>query len=121
MMPKADETTAIASAVIATSAPLTGQYAGIVIAALFGALVALSRVQQPTRMNSALFIFRSVVIASFMTGIASRIVAHYAGVQAAELTIPLAFLIAFVGDGWFRIKDAAIRAASSRVSKESES
>lgn len=120
MIGKADETTAIASAVIAASAPFTGQYAGIVIAALFGALVALSRVKQPTRANSALFIFRAVVIASFTTGIVSRVVAHYAGVEAIELTIPLAFLIAFIGDDWFRLKDSAVVAARKRLGKEGE-
>ena len=120
MIGKPDETTAIAAAAIAASAPVAGEYAGIVIAALFGSLVALSRAKQSSRANSALFIFRSVVIASFMTGIAAKIVGGYAGIQAVELTIPLAFIIAFIGDDWFRLKDSAVGAARKRLGKEGE-
>lgn len=120
MIGKADETTAVATAVIAASAPFTGEYAGVVIAALFGALVALSRAKQASRAHSALFIFRSVAIASFITAIPAKVAASYVGVQAAELMIPVAFIIAVIGDDWFRLKDSAIGAANKRLGKEGE-
>jgi len=120
MIDRTDETTAIASAVIAASAPFAGQYAGIVIAALFGSLVALSRARRESRATSALFIFRCVTIATFMTGIVSRFISSYVGIEAAELTAPLAFLIAIIGDDWFKLKDAALTSARKRISKEGE-
>ncbi len=100
-------------AAVAAIGPFCGEYALIVIAALGGSLVALSRAeldQSRRRSQSVTFIFRSVMIASFSTGAAASWISAVTGtgVEWYRLVAFVAFFIALVGDDWFRVKDLLI-------------
>lgn len=101
--------TAIAAGIVGTSSVIAGQYALIVLAALFGALVALSREGQTSAQSGAAFIFRAVSISAFTTMFATGwLYTRYpelSALPAHSVIMAAAFLIAMVGDGWFRIKD----------------
>lgn len=104
MLQKPDQT-AVATAIIGTSSAVAGQYALIILAALFGALVSLSRESSETKLRSGWFIFRSVSIATFTAVPAAGLLSAKLGTPAHDLFACVAFLIAFVGDGWFKIRD----------------
>lgn len=111
-MPQQSDQTAVATAVIGTSAVVVGQYALIILAALFGAFVALSREDTETRSHGAAFIFRAVSISTFtslfLAGLAYNKWPWLAQMPAHAVLMLVAFWVAFVGDGWFRVKDWAI-------------
>jgi hypothetical protein len=103
--------TAIAAGIIGASSTVAGQYALIVLAALFGAFVALSRESKLGTINGASFIFRAVSISTFTAMLASTYLATKVDVPINTLLLPVAFLIAFVGDGWFKIRDWLVQKA----------
>jgi len=95
---------------------MLGDMAIIAVASVFGAFVAASRLSQPSRVTTMLFIFRAVAIATFSTGAAAKALASTwfetkTGVSIEHSFYGLAFLafwIAAIGDGWFAIKDAVM-------------
>lgn len=102
---------ALTAASITSAAPLFGEHAWIVLAALFGALVALSKEWQTTRISAALFIFRAVAISTALTAVATNFLAPHIGQPPNELLLPVAFCIALSGDAIFKLKDWLIAKA----------
>jgi hypothetical protein len=96
---------ALSAAGIVSASPLFGEYAIIVLAALFGALVALSKEWKTPRISAALFVFRAVSISTALSSVAAAYVAEKLGKPANELLIPVAFSLAMIGDGWFKVRD----------------
>lgn len=91
---------------MAAAAPFFGELSIIVLAALFGAMVALSRRAEERRKGyAASFIFRSVCLASFTTGAAASWLSTKTGIEFYRLLWAVAFLIAFIGDDWSKIKE----------------
>ena len=121
MVGKVDATAAITAAgLTAASSSVFGDYATIVVAAVFGGLVALSRIENPGWWRGVLFLFRAVTIAAGTTAIAARSLSSWTGYDVSELLVPVAGVIAFVGDDWFRVKDAAIARAQSLIGRIKE-
>jgi hypothetical protein len=104
-MSRTDSTTTVASAGIAATSPLLGDYGVILLAAVLGAAVALSRMQVASRRDALLFLFRAVAISSMLAGVASAWLSAQIGADAGGLLAPVAFVMAVIGDGWFRVRD----------------
>ncbi len=111
-MKNIDPQAGITALLMAASSPLFGKYAIILIAALFGGLVALSRMKGFTKQDGALFIFRSVGFATALTSLAAYMLNNRYQIPEGDMLFPLAFCIALVGDGWFGIKDKLIELAT---------
>lgn len=109
-MSKPDFSGAIVPAIpIATTYPIFGEIALIMLAALFGSLVALSRhTPRPTRVEAALFIFRGVAFASFCAGVAAAALSDRFGLDYYRALSLVSFFIAFIGDDWAKIKEFSI-------------
>ena len=110
---------AAAAGVVAITLPFAGQTTSIIIVALFGAAVAMSRGKQGSLLDSAKMMFRAVAFSVFFTMLAVKVASTYLPVESGDLVIPIAFLIAFVGDDWFRLKEWALRWVTRK--KEGES
>lgn len=116
-MKSIDPQATLTALLMASASPILGKYALIMLAAVFGALVALSRTPQSSRWEGIKQIFRSVCFATALASLAATILARYLDVPAYELLSPAAFLIAVIGDQWFMIKDKLI-ALATRGSKD---
>lgn len=99
---------ASAAAIVVGSTPFIGQTASIVIVALFGAFVAVSRSKSVSMVETAKQVARAVAFSVFLTVSAAKLAANYLPLESADLVIPLAFLIALVGDDWFKVKGWAM-------------
>ncbi|MFA5186973.1 MAG: hypothetical protein WC551_10875 [Patescibacteria group bacterium] len=113
MIEKTDHTALATAATMAAASPLLGDFAVIAVAAVFGAFVAASRLVEPSRLATAWFIFRSVSITTFSAGAAAQALgsewfAQKTGMtfgHSVEILAFIAFWIAVIGDGWFKLKD----------------
>lgn len=117
MAVKHDSAAVVSAASVAAASPVFGEFAIIVLAALFGSLVALSRDKrggERRRYHAANFIFRGVCIASFTSGAAASWLSGVSGVELYRLLAPAAFLIAVVGDDWFTVKDWVLERLAKR-------
>lgn len=113
MISKPDPAAIAAAVPVAAATPIYGEYALIVLGALAGSLIALSRITPSpdvarSRWASALFVFRGVTLASVVSGALASWVSARTGVEFYRLLMPVACLIAAVGDDWGKIKDYAI-------------
>lgn len=115
MLDKADHTAVLTAATVATTAPLVlGDYAVIATAAVFGAAVAATRLSEASRAKTAWFIFRSVSITTFSAGLTAKFLASkwlsdrtgFSLEHSFDALAFVAFWMAVVGDGWFKVKDA---------------
>lgn len=120
MLGKIDTQSAVAAAGITATSSVFGAYAPIVVAAVFGALIALSRSQLPSWQQAVLFLFRAVSIAAGTTMLAVKALVAATAYDASDLVIPVAGLIALVGDDWFRLKDAAIARVTAIIGRVKE-
>lgn len=105
MNERVDASVSVATASIATAAPFVGNYSPILVFALLGATIALSRMRGLKAWPAVLFLFRAVSIAAVFAGVAAEWLSHRLHIDAAYLLAPVALAIAVVGDGWFRAKD----------------
>ena len=112
MIDKTDNTAAALAIILAAVSPLLGDFAIIACAAVFGAFVAATRLKQPSKWLTAAFIFRSVSITTFSAGAVAKLldagIAGYRLEYSFQTLAFLAFWIALVGDGWFKVKDALL-------------
>lgn len=121
MLGKTDSTAA--AAVIAASTPLAGEYAIIVLAALLGALVSLSKMEphpeaMRRRWDGAKFLFRSTAVSCAFTWLAASIAAKMTGQDMYQLLFPVAFAIGWVGDGWIGVRDKLVNKLAKRADPE---
>jgi len=104
---------AIAAAIpLAAATPIYGEYAIIVLAALFGSLVALSKMQPDaarSRWFIALFIFRGVAVASVAAGVIASWLSAATGVEFYRWLGLAAFLIAYAVEDLPKVKDMALQ------------
>lgn len=107
-----DPQATLTALLMASASPILGKYALIMLAAIFGALVALSRTPQSSRWEGIKQIFRSVCFATALTSLGATVLARYLNVPAYELLSPVAFIIAVIGDQWFSIKDKLVALAT---------
>lgn len=106
----AEVAASIAAGTVVVTAPVLGDYAVIVLFAIFGAFVNVSRQLVPGD-SPKLAIFamaRGVLISATFTWLASLWFSGRMSMPLALLLAPVAFAIAFIGDDWFRLKDLAI-------------
>lgn len=108
MKPELDPHATLTALLMASASPLLGQYAVILLAAIFGGLVALSWVGNITKREGAWFMFRSVAFATALTSISAELLSRRFNVPAAEFLFPASFLIASVGDKWKSLRDWGI-------------
>lgn len=99
---------AVAAVTVAASLPFIGPTASIVVVAVFGAMVALSRQPKGSVAASVKFVFRAVAFSLLFTAIAAKVLHHFLSelvpFEVAELVLPVAFLIALIGDDWFKVQ-----------------
>lgn len=116
-----DQQTVMASLLTAAAGPVLNKYALILLAAFFGAMVTLSRMPQASWWGAVKQIFRSVCFATFLTGFGAYLIAlilktfFKLQVEAEEFIFPLAFLIAWVGDDLFRLRESGLKRAESHI------
>lgn len=103
-----DPQATLTALLMASASPILGKYALIMLAAIFGSLVALSRTPQSSRWEGIKQIFRSVCFATALTSLGATVLARYLNVPAYELLSPVAFIIAVIGDQFFDLKDKLI-------------
>jgi hypothetical protein len=104
----AEPQTSTTAAVIAAAAPLAGQYALIVLAALAGSLCALSWATTTTRVDGAKLLMRVVLTATALTGAIAWVLEAKAGFPASKALVPVAFFIGYFGDRWGEIREALV-------------
>jgi len=111
----------IAAAAVLASAPVLGDYVVIVMFAIFGAFVSVSRrvdiVNAP--IHGAITMTRAVLISATFSWLAAIWLAARIDLPAVYILAPVAFGIAFVGDDWFRIKDIALDWLAARAKRDS--
>lgn len=104
---------------IALFGPLAGQYAVIVLAALAGALWALSEAK--TRgVGSAMLLVRLILTALVLAGAPTWWLEMHYDLPAHQILAPVAFLIAAVGDRWRSAISTLWSRAISSVDKEQQ-
>lgn len=112
MIDKIDPTAAATAITLGTLGALLGEFSIIAVPAVIGAFVAASRLNEPSRIKTAWFIFRSVAITTFSAGaVAKTLDSGVMGFRIEHSFYGLAFIafwMAVVGDGWFKVKDAAL-------------
>lgn len=104
-MSRADSSTTLATASIAAASPALGDYGVILLAALLGAAVSLSRLELGGRRDALRYLFRAVSISAVLSSGAAAWLSSVLALDASLLLAPVAFLIAVVGDGWFAVRD----------------
>lgn len=111
--------TAAAGAVVA-SAPMLGDYAVIILFAVFGAFVNVSRQRVPgdAPVLAIVAMARGVLISATFSWLASMWLSGHVSMPLAWLLAPVAFLLAFVGDDWFRLKDLALEWIAARAGRD---
>lgn len=112
--------TNIAAVGILATAPQAGEYAIIVLFGLLGGLVKVSRVRdiQKTPWQAGFILFRSVAMAATFSWLVTAYVIDRWGQTSIAISSVLsgsAFLISFIGDDWFRVKDAALGWIAARL------
>lgn len=100
--------TSTTAAVMAAAAPLAGQYAVIVFAAIGGSLCALSMAKTTTRVDGAKLLMRVVLTATALTGAIAWLLEAKAGLPASKAIAPVAFFIGMFGDRWGEIREAVV-------------
>jgi hypothetical protein len=105
----AEPQTTVMAAVVAAVAPLAGQYAVIVFAALAGSLWALSAAQTATRLDGAKLLLRLVLTAAVLTGFVAWALEAKTGFPASKAVAPVAFFIGMFGDRWAEVREAIVR------------
>lgn len=114
-----DKTTGTALATATTVSAvgsLFGELSIIIVASVFGAAVAASRLNGLSKAATVRFMFRSVSITTFSAGMLAQFLqsdwfSAKTGVKLVDSYYFLAFLsfwVAVVGDGWFKVKDSAL-------------
>lgn len=121
----ADVIAAAAAGAALGAAPMLGDYVVIVLCAVAGAFVSVSRrddvAAQPVR--SLIAMLRGVLISGVFAWLASAWLAARIDLPVVYLIGPVAFGIAFIGDDWFTVKSLALdwlgnRAGSNRRHRE---
>lgn len=108
-----------AGAVVAAS-PVIGDYVVIVLAAIGGAFVNVSRSRTngDSHLENLYAMARGVMISAAFAWLASLWLATHADLPFSYILAPTAFLIAFIGDDWFRAKDIALDWLASRTRRD---
>ena len=107
-MKNIDPQASLTALLMASASPLLAQYALILVAAVFGALVALSRADSPKGGQAIAFMFRAVCFSVFATGAIASWLAPHVGLEVYQLISVVSFAIAVIGDGFFVAKDRFI-------------
>jgi hypothetical protein len=107
-MKNIDPSASVTALLMASASPLLAQYALILVAAIFGALVALSRADSPKGSQAIGFMFRAVCFSVFLTGACASWLAPHVGLEVYQLISVVSFGIAVVGDGFFAAKERFI-------------
>lgn len=108
MEPKTSAAAAATALPVVAAYPVLGEYMVIVLGALFGAFVALSRlppVEGRGRWFAARFVLSGIAFASVLTGGLASWLSARTGVEFYRLLAPVAFFIAWLGDDWSRMKE----------------
>lgn len=106
-----DKPTVMTALITASAGPLLSKYAIILLAAILGAVITLSRQPSGGTWNGIKQVFRSVCFATVLTSLGavalSSVISAFTPIHIAaeEFIFPLAFLIALIGDDWLKLKD----------------
>jgi hypothetical protein len=112
----AEPQTSVTAVVAALVAPLFGQYAVIIFAALAGGLWPLSAAATQTRTQGALLLLRLILTATVLTGLIAWGLEQKTGFPASKALGPVAFLIAAMGNRWGDVFDKIASRIGSIIS-----
>ena len=107
----------IAGVVGATADPTIGDYAVILFCAVAGAFVSVSKRESSPIMTDVVCMMRGVFIAGVFGWLASHYVAAQIDMPSKLVLGPVSFLIAFVGDDWFRVRSIVIDWLAARANR----
>lgn len=98
----------MATTLLAVLAPLAGDHAVTILAALAGSMWPLSRRPTTTRREAAVFLLRMASTAAALGGLCAWLLETHAGIPGRYAPPAAAWLIGFMGDDWRGLVSAAI-------------
>ena len=101
---------------LAIFGPVYGAHAAVLCAALAGALWPLSNRDTTARGAGVLFVLRLVLTAFILTSIIASLVEAQWGWTPGTAVLPVAFLIAAIGDKWIAIFESLVDRVRGRIS-----
>lgn len=109
MIERTDPAAVTTALALTAASPLLGDFSVIAVAAVAGAFVSASRLRDSSKVKTALVIVRSVLITTFSAGIVAKFLdSGIWGIRlehSVEALAFVAFWMAVIGDGWFKVKD----------------
>ncbi len=97
--------------------PAYGPYLAIVVAAMGGALWPVSMAEGSTLRDSVKLFARCALTGALLTSVAVSVVAEYVSAPEHDLHVPVAFVIAALGNGVRPIIDALTQALANAAGK----
>lgn len=101
------EPAALVAGVASISAPLWGEYAWIFVGALVGGFLGVSAMETG-HLRAVLLMTRSVLISVVFTSIIATGLGAWFGYPAEKFLVPVAVLLAWIGDDWRRYLDRVV-------------
>lgn len=110
----------VAAGAVVAASPVIGDYVVIVLAAIGGAFVNVSksRTDDESPLKALITMLRGVVISATFAWLASHWMASRIDLPFTLILAPTAFLIAFVGDDWFRLRELALEWVARRTRRD---
>ena len=107
----------IAGAVGAIADPTVGDYAVVLFCALAGAFVSVSKRESMAMRSDVIAMLRGIAIAAVFGWMATHYVAMHTTLPVRIVLGPVSFLIAFIGDDWFRVRSILIDWLTARANR----
>lgn len=107
----------IAGAVGAIADPTVGDYAVVLFCALAGAFVSVSKRESMAMRSDVIAMLRGIAIAAVFGWMATHYVATHITMPVRIVLGPVSFLIAFIGDDWFRVRSILIDWLTARANR----
>jgi len=107
----------IAGAVGAIADPTIGDYAVVLFCALAGAFVSVSKRESMAMRSDVIAMLRGIAIAAVFGWVATHYVAMHTTLPVRIVLGPVSFLIAFIGDDWFRVRSILIDWLTARANR----
>lgn len=120
MIEKNDPLAFGAAVLAAIGSPVFGEYAPIVVGAIFGGFVSVSKLESSTRLQALVHLMRTTLVAIGLTGAIAWTINKMSGLDARQAGFFVAFAIGWAGEGQMAtVRDRLIEFAFGWLSKRS--